>query len=112
MKKSLSNKDQPPKKVNAKDKSKENQKKVQKEQKKHNNDDISEEEYEEYTQEEIKLLDKYHEFTNHKLEDHEIYDVMMKFNSDDQLVKNELKQMLKDFSKGDEYNWQEIGKSE
>jgi hypothetical protein len=36
----------------------------------------------------------------------------MKFNSDDQLIKNELKQMLKDFSKGEEYNWQEIGKSE
>ena len=91
---------------------KENQKKVQKESKKQKNDNISEEEYEEYTQEEIKLLDKYHEFTDHKFEDDEIYDVMIKFNSDDQLVKNELKQMLKDFSKGDEYNWTEIGKSE
>ena len=109
MKKNQSNKDQPPKKTNAKDKSKENQKKAQKEPKKPNNDDISEEEY---TQEEIKLLDKYHEFTGNKFEDDEIYDVMMKFNSDDQLIKNELKQMLKDFSKGEEYNWQEIGKSE
>ena len=32
--------------------------------------------------------------------------------TNDQLIKNELKQMLKDFSKGEEYNWQEIGKSE
>lgn len=112
MKKSQSNKEQPPKKENAKDKPKEDQKKVQKEPKKQNKDDISEEEYEEYTQEEIKLLDKYHEFTNNQFEDDEIYDVMMKFNSDDQLIKNELKQMLKDFSKGDEYKWTEIGKSE
>ena len=109
MKKSQSNKDQPQKKVNAKEKSKENQKKAQKEPKKQNNDDLSEEEY---TQEEIKLLDKYHEFTGYKFEDEEIYDVMMKYNSDDRLVKDELNQMLKDFLKGDEYNWTEIGESE
>lgn len=109
MKKSQSNKDQPQKKANAKEKSKENQKKAQKEPKKQNNDDLSEEEY---TQEEIKLLDKYHEFTGYKFEDEEIYDVMMKYNSDDRLVKDELNQMLKDFLKGDEYNWTEIGESE
>ena len=112
MKKSQSNKDQPPKKANAKEKPKENQKKDQKEPKKQNKDDLSDEEYEEYTPEEIKLLDEYHEFTDHKFEDDEIYDVMQKFNSDDRLVKNELKQMLKEFSKGVEYHWTEIGKSE
>ena len=111
MKKSQSNKDQPPKKANVKDKTKEKQNIDKKEPKKENRDDLSEEE-EEYTPEEIKLLDKFHEFTDNKFEDDEIYDVMVKFHSDEELIKNELKQMLKDFSKGEEYNWQEIGKSE
>ena len=42
----------------------------------------------------------------------EIYDVMVKFHNDEEMIKNELKQMMKDFSKGDEYNWTEIGKRE
>ena len=109
MKKSQSNKDQPPKKANVKDKTKEKQNIDKKEPKKENRDDLSEEEY---TAEEIKLLDKFHEFTDNKFEDDEIYDVMVKFHSDEELVKNELKQMLKDFTKGDEFNWTEIGKSE
>ena len=109
MKKSQSNKDQPPKKANVKDKTKEKQNIDKKEPKKENRDDLSEEEY---TAEEIKLLDKFHEFTDNKFEDDEIYDVMVKFHSDEELVKNELKQMLKDFAKGDEFNWTEIGKSE
>ena len=109
MKKSQSNKDQPPKKANAKDKAKEKQNIDKKEPKKENRDDISEEEY---TAEEVKLLDKFHEFTDYKFDDDEIYDVMVKFHSDEELVKNELKQMLKDFSKGAEFNWTEIGKSE
>jgi hypothetical protein len=53
-----------------------------------------------------------HKFSNSKFEDEEIYDVMVKFHNDEEMIKNELKQMMKDFSKGDEYNWTEIGKSE
>ena len=69
----------------------------------------SEEDY--YTPEEIILLDKFHEFSGHKFEDDEIYEVMLKFNNDEELIKNELKEMLKVLKRGDEYSWTEIGKS-
>ena len=71
-----------------------------------------EEEYDFYTPEEIALLDKFHEFSNHKFIDEEIYDIMQKFNNDEELIKNELKERLKDFLKGDEFDWVEIGESE
>ena len=37
---------------------------------------------------------------------------MQKFNNDEELIKNELKERLKDFLKGDEFDWVEIGESE
>ena len=49
---------------------------------------------------------------NHKFIDEEIYDIMQKFNNDEELIKNELKERLKDFLKGDEFDWVEIGESE
>ena len=64
-----------------------------------------------YTKEEIKLLDKYHDFSGHKFDDDEIYEVIIRFNYDDELIKNEIKEMLKDLERGEEYNWTEIGKS-
>ena len=64
-----------------------------------------------YTIEEIKLLDKYHDFCGHKFDDDKIYEVIIKFNYDDELIKNEIKEMLKDLERGEEYNWTEIGKS-
>ena len=64
-----------------------------------------------YTKEEIELLDKYHDFTGHKFEDEEIYDVMVKYNNDDALIKDELKEMIKETMRGDEFNWQKIGES-
>ena len=64
-----------------------------------------------YTNEEMELLDKYHELTEHKFEDEDIYNVMVKFNNDDDLIKNELKEMIKETLRGDEYNWQRIGES-
>ena len=64
-----------------------------------------------YTKEEITLLDKYHDFSGHKFDDDEIYEVIIKFNYDDELIKNEIKEMLKDLERGEEYNWTEIGKS-
>ena len=64
-----------------------------------------------YTKDEIKLLDKYHDFSGHKFDDEEIYEVIIRFNYDDELIKNEIKEMLKDLERGEEYNWTEIGKS-
>lgn len=64
-----------------------------------------------YTKEEIEQLDRYHEITENKFEDDEIYEVMQKFNNDDSLIINELKEMMKVTLRGEEYSWQEIGKS-
>ena len=105
MKKSKSSKAPTQKKENSKENAKGKQQNDKKEQ-------PPEEEFDYYTPEEIILLDKFHEFTQHKLDDDEIYEVMVKFNFDEELIKNELLEILKVFSKGDEFNWTEIGKSE
>ena len=112
MKKSQSNEEKPPKKENVKGKAKDNQKSDKKEKPKDKKKEIIEEEFDFYTPEEIALLDKFHEFSNKQFEDDEIYNVMQKFNNDEELIKKELKEMLKVLSKGEEYNWTEIGKSE
>ena len=112
MKKSKSNKAQTQKKEN----SNENDKKKQQNDKKYAKNDKKEqppeEEFDYYTKEEIDLLDKLHEFSGYKFDDDEVYEVMLKFNFDEELIKNELIEMLKILSKGEEFNWTEIGKSE
>ena len=95
-----------------KEKSKKGQKEKPKEKPKEKKDQVLEEEYDFYTKEEVELLDKFHEFSNHKFIDEEIYEIMQKFNNDEELIKNELKERLKDFLKGDEFDWVEIGESE
>ena len=112
MKKSQSSKVQSIKKENSKENAKEKKPKDKNDPKKDKKEQTQEEEYDFYTPEEIKLLDKFHEFTQKKFEDDEIYDVMLKCNNDEELIKNELKEMLKVLSKGEEFNWTEIGKSE
>lgn len=64
-----------------------------------------------YTKEEIKRLDKFHDETEHKFEDDEIYELMLKYKDDDDAILNELKEQLKERKKGEEYQWQSIGKS-
>ena len=97
-------KDKKEKKEKSKEKEKENKKDNKKAQ-----ESESEDSY--YTPEEIVLLDKFHDFSGHKFDDNDIYEVMLKFKNDEELIKNELKEMLKVFKKGDEYTWTEIGKS-
>jgi hypothetical protein len=112
MKKTKQTNDQPQTKNKAKDKDKsKDAKKEQKENPKDKKVQPEEEEYDYFTPEEIALLDKFHEFSEKKFSDDEIYEVMLKFNNDEELIKNELKEMLKILSKGDEFNWTEIGKS-
>lgn len=58
-----------------------------------------------YTEKEIELLDKYKEFSGYRFEDDEIYQIMQRFKNNDDQIKEELKCMIKDLSKGDEYQW-------
>ena len=113
MKKSKSsNEELPKKKENAKAKSQEAQKKDLKEKPNQKKEQNLEEETEYYTKEELDLIDHFHELTGKKFEDDEIYDLMVRFKNDEDMITNELKEMLKVLSKGDEYNWTEIGKGE
>ena len=111
MKKNESTKIKNSKGEKAKDKPKDNVKDNPKENKKDKKEKVVDEEEDFYTPEEIVLLDKFHDFTSHKFEDDEIYEVMLKFNNNEELIQNELNEMLKEIKRGDEYNWTEIGKS-
>ena len=64
-----------------------------------------------YTKEEIERLDSFHQETNNKFNDEEIYELMQKYGKDDDTIKKELQEQLKERERGDEYNWQEVGKS-
>ncbi len=66
---------------------------------------------EEYTQEEIKKLDYYQDYSNHLLDDDEIYDLMCKYKDDDEKIKEELDELIKIANKGEEYQWHEVSKS-
>ena len=98
-------------KKEAKDKKDKKEKSKEKDDKKDKKAEESESEDSYYTPEEIVLLDKFHDFSGHKFDDNDIYEVMLKFKNNEDLIKNELKEMLKVFKKGDEYTWTEIGKS-
>ena len=111
MKKNESTKIKNSKGEKAKDKPKDNVKDNPKENKKDKKEKVVDEEEDFYTPEEIVLLDKFNDFTSHKFEDDEIYEVMLKFNNNEELIQNELNEMLKEIKRGDEYNWTEIGKS-
>ena len=107
MKKNESTKTQNSKKDKEKVKDKDKPKENEKEKKIEESD--SEESY--YTPEEIILLDKLHEFSEHKFEDDDIYEIMIKYNNDEELIKSEIKEMLKELKRGAEFSWTEIGKS-
>jgi len=111
MKKAQSNKPQKDKKEKDKEKSKVEEKQLEKENKKNKKEQESDSEESFYTEEEIRLLDKFHEMTENNFVDDEIYDVMVKFKNDEELIENELKEMLKELKRGEEYGWTEIGKS-
>ena len=107
---SKNEKDKTKEKNKQKEKEKEKEKeKDNKKDKKKVEEESDSEEY--YTEEEIKMLDKFHLLSENKFTDDEIYDVMVRFNNDEELIKNEINEMLKVFKRGDEFNWTEIGKS-
>ena len=64
-----------------------------------------------YTKEEMERLDAFHNQTDGKFDDEEIYDLMEKYKQDDEVILNELKEQLKERERDVEYEWQEVGKS-
>ena len=65
----------------------------------------------EYTKEEVKRLDYFHEQTEHKFHDDEVYELMLKYKDDDDAILNELNEQLKERKRGIEFEWQPVGKS-
>ena len=58
-----------------------------------------------YTDEEIKLLDHYHEYSNNLFDDDELYDIFTRFNFNEQLIQVEIDQLMREMKKGKEYQW-------
>lgn len=109
MKKAATKNEKDKAKEKDKQKEKEKEKDKKKETKKKVEEESDSEEY--YTEEEIRMLDKFHSLSENKFTDDEIYDVMVRFNNDEELIKNEINEMLKQLKRGDEFDWTEIGKS-
>lgn len=58
-----------------------------------------------YTDEEIKLLDHYHEYSDNLFDDDELYDIFTRFNFNEQLIQEEIDQLMREMKKGKEYQW-------
>ncbi len=66
----------------------------------------SEESYEEYTPKELAYIDKYKAMALNRLTDDEVYDIICKFNFNDEKIENEIKEFTKlVLHKGDDYSW-------
>lgn len=66
----------------------------------------SEESYEEYTKKEIEYIDKYKPMTLNRMSDEEIYELIVKYNFNDEKIERELNEYKKlILNKGDEYSW-------
>ena len=65
----------------------------------------------EYTERELEYLDRYKELSGDALDDDELYDLIIKYNFDDERIRNEVKQILQYIAKkGEEYGWTKIEK--
>jgi len=74
----------------------------------------SEESYEEYTPKEIQYIDKYKALALNRMTDDEVYDIIVKFDFNDEKIEREIKEYTKlILNKGDAYSWSIIdtGKS-
>jgi predicted nuclease with TOPRIM domain len=70
-----------------------------------------EDSYEEYTEKELQYIDKYKPMTDNTMEDEDLYDIIIKYNFDDNKIKQELNEYIKLVKKkGDEYGWTKIEK--
>ena len=66
---------------------------------------------EEYTKEELEALDYYQKYSGKIFDDDEIYQLMVRFENNETKIKEELNEMKKIASKGEEYQWHEVTKS-
>ena len=66
---------------------------------------------EEYTKEELEALDYYQKYSGKIFDDDEIYQLMVRFENNETKIKEELDEMKKIASKGEEYQWHEVTKS-
>lgn len=66
---------------------------------------------EEYTEKELKYLDRYKEITGDAMDDDELYDIIIKYNFDDNKIRKEVEEHMKLVKKkGEEYGWTKIEK--
>merc|ERR1712160_208330 len=71
----------------------------------------SDESFEEYTDKELKYIDKYKPMTMNRMSDEEVYDIIVKFDFNDEKIESELKEFkLLINHKGDDYGWNVIDK--
>lgn len=71
----------------------------------------SDDSVEEYTDRELAYLDRFKALTGDKMDDEEIYDLIIKHNFDDSRIEKEIRDHLKYIQKkGDEYGWTKIEK--
>lgn len=66
---------------------------------------------EEYTTKELEFIDKYHAISDNNFEDEDLYDLIIKYNYDNEKIMKDLNQMMRDIKLGDEFKWHEQGKS-
>lgn len=71
----------------------------------------SEESCEEYTEKELYYIDKYKPMTLYRMEDQEIYDIIVKHNFNDVKIESEIHEFVKLINvKGDDYGWNIVDK--
>ena len=68
------------------------------------------ESYEEYSAEELQLLDKFQAYSGNIFDDQEIYDVIVNCKFDEEKIKDEMDLMMKDAQRGEDYVWHTIEK--
>lgn len=71
----------------------------------------SEESFEEYTDKELNYIDKYKSMSMNRMTDEEIYEIIVKYDFNDEKIERDIKEYTKLISyKGDDYGWNVIDK--
>ena len=71
----------------------------------------SEESFEEYTEKELSYIDKYKSMSMNRMTDEEIYEIILKYDFNDEKIEREIKEFTKLIHyKGDDYGWNVIDK--
>jgi regulatory protein YycI of two-component signal transduction system YycFG len=66
---------------------------------------------EEYTDREIEYLDKFKEITGDAMDDEELYEIIIRYNFDEDKIEKEVRRLMQVIEKrGEEYGWTKIEK--